>query len=101
MEYYNSFFKARLSLLEEQASSRVLTLDLNPPTIAILDFGIPMNSESILINSMFDAPLCGIAATFTNKTPNSKLKTSDFFDLGLTDTKILKFKRYRQAEPKI
>ena len=60
-----------------------------------------MNSESILINSRFDAPLYGIAATFTDKTPNSKLKTSDFFDLGLTDTRILKFKRYRQAEPGI
>ena len=101
MKYYNSFFKTKLSLLEEQSSSRVLTFDLRPPTIVILDFGIPMNSESILINSRLDSPLCGIAATFTDKTPSSKLKTSDFFDLGLTDTKILKFRRYRQAEPTI
>lgn len=101
MKYYNSFFKAKLSLLEEQSSSSVLTLDLKPPTIAIFDFGIPMNSESVLINSMFDAPLCGIAPTFTNKTPDSKLKTSDFFDLGLTETKIFKLKRYRQVQPGI
>ena len=69
LPYYNSFFKARLSLFEEQFISKVLILDLWPLIMVIFDFGTSIKRETVLINSRFDAPLIGIAATFTYKTP--------------------------------
>ena len=84
-------------MLEEQSISKVLILDLNPLIIDILDCGTPKNSPRTLTSSLFEAPLCGIAATLTVKTLESKLTTCDLADLGLTEAKIFTAKKYWQA----
>ena len=94
MKYYNSFFKAKLRISSSQLNSRTLTVDLKPETIEIWLAEIEKKLESVRKSSLFEAPLCGKAATLTANTSSTNDTTTDFLALGLTETDSFKAKKY-------